>query len=130
MEHKRIEKKTKHQTKMKTQWCVGAPGSGPERAGAGGAPESCVVDLAAQRCDIAWAFRGPATERTCAFDVRWLGGKRAAYGATSGSQVLGGGALQWHIDGVGLFVERGGWVDEVIQALMLSNVVSSIPCRA
>ena len=28
-----------------------------------------------------------------------LGGDRAAYGKTSGSQVLGGGALQWHIDG-------------------------------
>lgn len=28
-----------------------------------------------------------------------LGGDRAAYGGDSGSQVLGGGALQWHIDG-------------------------------
>lgn len=28
-----------------------------------------------------------------------LGGDRAAYGKTAGSQVLGGGALQWHIDG-------------------------------
>ena len=28
-----------------------------------------------------------------------LGGKRAAYGKTSGSQVIGGGALQWHLDG-------------------------------
>ncbi len=28
-----------------------------------------------------------------------LGGDRAAYGGTSGSQVLGGGAMQWHIDG-------------------------------
>lgn len=28
-----------------------------------------------------------------------LGGARGAYGKDSGSQVLGGGALQWHIDG-------------------------------
>jgi alpha-ketoglutarate-dependent taurine dioxygenase len=28
-----------------------------------------------------------------------LGGDRAAYGDDAGSQVLGGGALQWHIDG-------------------------------
>lgn len=28
-----------------------------------------------------------------------LGGNRSAYGADEGSQVLGGGALQWHIDG-------------------------------
>lgn len=28
-----------------------------------------------------------------------LGGARAAYGRTKGSQVIGGGALQWHIDG-------------------------------
>jgi hypothetical protein len=28
-----------------------------------------------------------------------LGGKRAAYGKDTGSQVIGGGALQWHIDG-------------------------------
>ncbi|MDP6920098.1 MAG: TauD/TfdA family dioxygenase [Arenicellales bacterium] len=28
-----------------------------------------------------------------------LGGDRAAYGKTSGSQVLGGGTMQWHIDG-------------------------------
>lgn len=28
-----------------------------------------------------------------------LGGKRAAYGKESGSQVIGGGKLQWHIDG-------------------------------
>lgn len=28
-----------------------------------------------------------------------LGGARAAYGKTSGSQVIGGGFLQWHIDG-------------------------------
>lgn len=28
-----------------------------------------------------------------------LGGRRGAYGKTSGSQVLGGGQLQWHIDG-------------------------------
>lgn len=28
-----------------------------------------------------------------------LGGDRAAYGAASGSQVLGGGVMQWHIDG-------------------------------
>ena len=28
-----------------------------------------------------------------------LGGDRAAYGGTSGSQVLGGGTMQWHIDG-------------------------------
>ena len=28
-----------------------------------------------------------------------LGGDRTAYGKTAGSQVLGGGALQWHIDG-------------------------------
>lgn len=28
-----------------------------------------------------------------------LGGARAAYGGQSGSQVLGGGGLQWHIDG-------------------------------
>ena len=28
-----------------------------------------------------------------------LGGDRGAYGAERGSQVLGGGALQWHIDG-------------------------------
>ena len=28
-----------------------------------------------------------------------LGGSRSAYGADKGSQVLGGGALQWHIDG-------------------------------
>ena len=28
-----------------------------------------------------------------------LGGKRAAYGKKSGSQVIGGGKLQWHIDG-------------------------------
>jgi alpha-ketoglutarate-dependent taurine dioxygenase len=28
-----------------------------------------------------------------------LGGNRAAYGESEGSQVLGGGALQWHIDG-------------------------------
>ncbi|CAK0900665.1 unnamed protein product, partial [Prorocentrum cordatum] len=36
--------------------------------GADGAPEPCVVDLAAQRCDVAWAFRGPATDGR---DVRW-----------------------------------------------------------
>ncbi|CAK0810244.1 unnamed protein product, partial [Prorocentrum cordatum] len=30
--------------------------------GAGGVPEPCVVDLAAQRCDAAWAFRGLATD--------------------------------------------------------------------
>lgn len=28
-----------------------------------------------------------------------LGGDRAAYGDDKGSQVLGGGSLQWHIDG-------------------------------
>ena len=28
-----------------------------------------------------------------------LGGERDAYGEDEGSQVLGGGALQWHIDG-------------------------------
>ena len=34
----------------------------------------------------------------CGLRVR-LGGDRSAYGRDRGSQVLGGGALQWHIDG-------------------------------
>lgn len=34
-----------------------------------------------------------------------LGGDRAAYGEDSGSQVLGGGSLQWHIDGAFYGVE-------------------------
>ena len=44
-----------------------------------------------------------------------LGGARAAYGNSSGSQVIGGGALQWHIDGA-------MWASPATSA-------SGLPCR-
>ena len=44
-----------------------------------------------------------------------LGGARAAYGNSSGSQVIGGGALQWHIDGA-------MWASPATRA-------SGLPCR-
>ncbi|CAK0807001.1 unnamed protein product, partial [Prorocentrum cordatum] len=53
--------------------------------GAGGAPEPCVVDLAAQRCDVAWAFRGPATDGR---DVRSDERLREMAGADDEGEVL------------------------------------------
>ena len=43
-----------------------------------------------------------------------LGGARAAYGSSKGSQVIGGGKLQWHLDGA--FWSAGG--------------ATGLPCRA
>ena len=48
-----------------------------------------------------------------------LGGARAAYGKDAGSQVIGGGKLQWHIDG-GMWDSRG----------LAGGGGSGLPCRA
>ena len=58
-----------------------------------------------------------------------LGGERGAYGEDQGSQVLGGGALQWHIDGTFYGYAPCHYTHKCVASNPLAVAVTGLPMK-